>query len=152
GGANLSDRVPILTEGFRFSGSEKRKIRLVIRVDARHQFDVRAVFIREVAIPRVTKRVVAPSPLFLPWRDVMIGHQNQSSFMLVIVARVEVFARANCHVTGGDRDIRVPTQVVGGVAARRNELRRLLFGGHALSTAFAVIHTVVVTVAEGKTT
>src|SRR6266849_4696759 len=72
--------------------------------------------------------------------------------MFVIGPAVEVFALAHRHVTGRDRDIRVPTQVVGGVAARRNELQRLLFGRHALSTTFAVIHAVVVTVAEGKTT
>src|SRR5258708_21631903 len=91
-GANLSDRVPILTERFRFSGREKRKIRLVIRIDASHQFDVRGAFIRDVAVPRITKRVVAPSPLLLPWRNVMIGHKNQSGFMFVIVPTLEVFA------------------------------------------------------------
>ena len=76
GSSDFLDWIPVLTPTFRFAWLEKGKIRLVIGINSGHQFDVGAVGIGEVPVPRITEIVIAPRPLFFARRNVVIGNMN----------------------------------------------------------------------------
>src|SRR6266436_7780492 len=83
GRADLLDGIPILTPGFGLPRLEKTEIGLIVRVNAGHELDVRAIlafliFVRQVPIPRITELVIAPRPLFFPGRNVMVGIMNNA--------------------------------------------------------------------------
>ena len=90
---------------------EPGKVRLIIRVDATHQLDVRSVFVRQVAIPGVTKIAVAPGPLFLARRNVMIAHVQQPGAATVIVTAHEVVIAVTRHVRRRYRDVAVAADI-----------------------------------------
>ena len=77
-GADLGDRVPVLAEGLGLAGREEGEVGLVVGVDAGHQLDVGAVVVGEVAVPGVAEGVVAPGPLLLAGRDVLVGPVDEA--------------------------------------------------------------------------
>ena len=103
-------------------GARIREVRLIVGVHAGHQFDVWAVVIRQTAVPRITELVIAPRPLLLPRRDVMIGDMNHAGLGPVIVAAKEILLGARHHVARRDGNIRVPTEVVWRITTVRHKL------------------------------
>ena len=55
----------ILSEYFFLKGFQPCEIRLVVREHACHQFNVRAILICQVPVPRPSKVAAAPGPLLL---------------------------------------------------------------------------------------
>ena len=74
--ADLLDRIPVLTPGLRLAGLQEGEIGLIVGIDSRHQLDVWAVAVGEIAVPGVAELVVAPGPLLLAGGDVMVGHDG----------------------------------------------------------------------------
>ena len=116
-GTDLLNWVPILTPRFCFTGLQKTEIGLVVGIDAGHDFDVGAelptgIGVGQIAVPRVPEFVIAPGPLLLSGRDVMVGIMNDAGFRRVIVAAKEIFLRTHAHVGRGHGDVRVPAQVI----------------------------------------
>ena len=62
----------ILREGFFLIRLEEGEIRLVIGEHTGHQLDVGAVFIGQIAIPRLAKVPAAPSPLLFAGGNMVI--------------------------------------------------------------------------------
>src|ERR1700744_1177046 len=110
--AYLSDGVPKLAKLLRLARSKKGKIRLVICVDAGHQFDVWPVVLGKMAVPGIAELMVAPGPLLLPRSDVMVGDMDHPCLRGVVVPAKEIVIGAEDHVAGWNRDVRVPTQVI----------------------------------------
>lgn len=155
GRADLLDRIPELTPGFGFAGLEKREIGLVVGVHPRHQFDVRAVLVGQIAVPGIPELMIAPCPLFLAGGNMMIGHMDDARLPGMIVAAEEVLLRPHAHVGCGHRYVGIPRQIVGripelsGAAAMgRYEVCRTLVGRHAFTAPAVVIDAVVASLAE----
>ena len=164
GRTNGAKGIPVLTPSFGFARLQEAKVRLIVRIDPGHDFDVRTEFalgvaVGQIAIPRVAEVVIAPRPLFLAGRDVVVGNVNDAGLRGVIVAAKEIFLAAHAHVGGGHGDVGVEGQVVGGVmgqtgnrrlaGVRRDELGGHFGGGDAFGTAFAVVHTVIMALGQG---
>src|SRR5665213_1285178 len=107
------NRKPVLDKRLRLPGRNERKVRLIVCVNTRHQLDVRAIVVCQTAIPRIAEVVVAPGPLLLSWSDMVIGYMNDSTADSVIVSSKEIFLGAGDHVTGRNRDICIPTEIIG---------------------------------------
>src|SRR6185437_13064029 len=131
-----------LSERLGFPWSQIREVRLIVGVDARHQLDIRPVVVSQISIPRVAELMIAPRPLLLPWRDVMIGHVNHAGAGFVIVTSEEILFSACDHVTGWNRNIGIPTEVVRRIAAVGHKLAWRILRGHAAERALAIIHSV----------
>ena len=150
GRPDLLDRIPELAPGLCLAGLKMREVGLVVGKYARHEFDVRAVLVGQVAVPRVAELVVAPGPLLLARGKVVIGDVHEARLPGVIVAAEEVLARPQRHVRGGHGNIRVPGKVMGGPARRRNELPGNLAGWDAVARPPGIVHPVVAAAAERK--
>src|SRR5215472_14032226 len=75
--------IPILAPGFCFTRLQKTKIRLVVGVNARHDFDVGAelaalVGVGQIAVPGITEIVIAPGPLLFAGRNVMVRYMDDA--------------------------------------------------------------------------
>ena len=119
-GANFADRIPKLAPRFGFTGFEKGKVRLVVGIDSRHEFDVRAVAAAPVgicqeAVPCVAKFVVSPRPLFFAGRDLWVGDMDESGLGAVVVTAEKRLPRSHAHIRGRDGNIGVPREIVGRV-------------------------------------
>ena len=117
GRADFLDGIPILTPGLRLAGLQEAEVGLVVRIDTRHDFDIRAEFIfrvalGEIAIPRVAELVVAPGPLLLAGRDVVVGDVDDARLRRVVVAAKEILLAAHAHVGRGHWNVGVERQVV----------------------------------------
>ena len=88
--AHLGVRHEVLFPRLFLVGLQPSEVRLVVGVHARHQFDVRAVLVRQVA--------VSPCPLLLSRRHMMVGHVEQSAFHVFFIASYEVEFRLDGHV------------------------------------------------------
>jgi len=78
------------------AGLKEAEVGLVVRINAGHDFDVRTkltvrIGVGQVAIPCVTELVIAPCPLFLAGRDVVVRVVNDASLGLVIVTAEKIF-------------------------------------------------------------
>ena len=98
---DLLNRIPILAPRLRLAGLEKAEVGLVVGVNAGHDFDVGREFalrvgFGEVAVPRVAELVVAPRPLLLAGRDVVVGDVDDAGLRLVIVAAEEILLACPC--------------------------------------------------------
>src|SRR5262249_16718930 len=123
-------------------------------------FDVRTVFavsvrISEIAVPRVTERVIAPRPLLFPRRDVMARDVDDPGLLEMIVTAEEIFVRTHAHVTARRRNVRVKRQVVRTVfrdcglrTVRRNELSGPLVLRNTIAPALPVIDAIIESVRE----
>ncbi|SVN39844.1 Uncharacterised protein [Klebsiella pneumoniae] len=67
-------RQEILLKTLLFISIKPGKIGLIIRKNAGHQFDIRAVIVGQTLIPRLAKFTVSPAPLFFTWRDMVVGN------------------------------------------------------------------------------
>ena len=102
----------ILAEGLGLAGREKGEVRLVVGVHAGHQLDVGPVVVGQAAVPRVAEFVVAPRPLLLAGRDVVIGDMHEPGLRGVIVAAEKIlvasptpcsWSEPECWHTSSDR-------------------------------------------------
>jgi len=105
--AHLSVGHEVLFPRLFLVGLQPREVRLVVGVHACHQFDVRAVLVRQVAVPCASEVAVAPCPLLLSRRHMMIGHVEQSAFHVLFISAHEVEFRLNGHVGCRHGDILV---------------------------------------------
>ena len=96
--AHLGVRHEVLFPRLFLVGLQPSEVRLVVGVHARHQFDVRAVLVRQVAVPCASEVAVSPCPLLLSRRHVMVGHVEQSAFHVFFIASYEVEFRLDGHV------------------------------------------------------
>ena len=101
----------ILGKGLFLKGLQPGEIRLVVRKYARHQFHVRAVCIRQVAVPCLSEISTAPGPLLLAGRNVVIRHMQDSSFFSIIVAAHEVIFGLLRHIGGGHGNVLITGNV-----------------------------------------
>src|ERR1700753_1123160 len=86
---------PAKPNRFGFAGLQETEVRLVVRINARHDFDVRRKFnarigVGQVAVPRVAKFMVAPGPLFFAGRDVMVGKMDNARLRGIIIAAKKI--------------------------------------------------------------
>lgn len=68
-GADFLNGIPVLAPRFGFARPEEAEIRLVVRVNAGHDFNVRPanpllIRVGEITVPSVSELVIPPSPLF----------------------------------------------------------------------------------------
>jgi hypothetical protein len=115
--ADFPDRIPELVPRFRLAGLEKTEIRLIVGVDAGHDFDVRSIFafdifFREVSIPGVAELVIAPRPLLLAGRNVVVGDVDNARLHLVIITAKEILLAAHAHVGSRHGNVGVKGKVV----------------------------------------
>jgi hypothetical protein len=94
--ADLLNRIPILAPRLGFARLEEAEVRLVVGVNAGHDFDVRAVFtlgvrFGQVAIPGIAEFLIAPGPLFLAGGNVVVGNMDDACLGLMVVAADEIF-------------------------------------------------------------
>ncbi len=76
-------RQEILLETLLFVSIKPGKIRLVIGKNTGHQFDIRAVIVGRVLIPRLANLAVSPTPLFFTWRNMVVGNVQQTAIFIV---------------------------------------------------------------------
>ena len=67
---------PIMAERLGLPRREEGKIGLIIRIDACHQFDIRAIVVTQAAVPCISEFVITPRPLLLSWSDMMVRHKD----------------------------------------------------------------------------
>ena len=105
--AQLTVRHEILREGLLLVGLQPSEVRLVVGIDAGHQFDVGSVGVGQVSVPGPSEITAAPGPLLLSGGEVMVGHMEQSGPRVVLVPADEIVFRDYGHVGGRDRNILV---------------------------------------------
>ena len=76
--------IPGLLKGLRFIRRNKGKIRLVIRIAARHDFQIGAVLIGQVTVPYITELPASPGKKLFAHRNVMIRPMHCSPLSSVI--------------------------------------------------------------------
>ncbi len=81
------------------------KIRLVIRKHACHQFNIRAVRIRQIRIPPFPEVAAAPGPLFLARRNMVVRHMEHTRPHAVIVTAHKIKAGLFRHIGSRHRNI-----------------------------------------------
>ena len=86
----LGEAVPRLFEDLRLIRREEREIRLVVGVTARHDLQIGAVLVGEVAVPHVAELPAAPSEKFLAHRNIVVRHMDGAAMTAVVVAAHEV--------------------------------------------------------------
>ena len=91
-------RHKILGEGLLFIRLQPGEIRLVVSVDSRHQFDIRAVRIRQIAIPGLPEIAVSPSPLLFARRDMMVGYVQDTGTGIIFIAADKIISGTDRHV------------------------------------------------------
>src|ERR1700677_4442248 len=148
--ADLTNRIPVLTEGLCLPRSEEGKIRLVVGIDSCHQLNIGSIGISKTAIPRIAKLMISPGPLFLSRCNMVIGDMNHAGLRGVIVAPREVTLGIRNHVACWDRNIRIPAQIVWQIRSIRHKIRGLLIGRNSIDGAASVVDSVVNSLAEGK--
>ena len=105
--AHFAVRHEVLHPRLLFVGLQPTEIGLVVSVHAGHQFDVRAVLIGQVTVPCLAEVAVAPCPLFLARRDMMVGHVQQAAAYIFFITAHKVIFGLDGHVRGGHGDILV---------------------------------------------
>src|SRR5215469_13999274 len=69
----LADWIPVLAKSLGLSRREKRKVGLVICVNAHHQLNIRPIGISQISVPFISKFVISPCPLLFSRRDVVVS-------------------------------------------------------------------------------
>src|SRR5580658_1192122 len=93
--ADLLDRIPELAPVFGLARLKKTEIGLIVGVNAGHNFDVGRVLavgvgVSQIAVPGVTEIMVAPGPLLLSRRDMMVGDVDDAGLRPIIVAAKKI--------------------------------------------------------------
>ena len=149
-GPDCANRIPVLLNVL-VSHGQKRKVRLIVGVHAGHQLDIGAIVVGQISIPCISKFVVAPRPLFLARRDVMVRDVHHAG-----VGRDGRNPRRNPrsvpvdHVAGGHRNVRVPTEVVWRIRTVRHETCLASLPRYAASCALPVVDSVIRPSLSGK--
>ena len=108
--ADFLDRIPILAPRFGFAGLQKTEVRLVVSVNACHDFDIGGKFaaligVGQIPIPRITEFMIAPCPLFFSGRNVVVRNMDDARLRFVIVAAKKIFLAAHAHVRRGHGNV-----------------------------------------------
>ena len=128
--AQLAVRHEILCKSLFFIRLQPREVGLVVGIHTRHQFDVRTVLVGQVAVPRQSEIPVAPRPLLLTRRDMVIGHVQHARTGIVLVTADEIVFRLDRHIGGRHGNILVTRNIDSGriihlvVYARSNGIFR----------------------------
>src|SRR2546426_7270443 len=80
----------------------------------------------------------------------MVSYVNQAGFVLMVIPSQKILHRAQRHIAGGHRDVRVPAEVVRSVDTGWDEVSRPLFRGHPLLASLTVVDAVVSTLTKRK--
>src|SRR5215469_3249451 len=88
------------------------EVRLVIRVNTAHQFQVRRAVVAEFAVPGATKGGMTPSPLFLAGCNQWICYINEPAVGLVIETAQESISGVDHHVTRRNRNVFVRSEII----------------------------------------
>ncbi len=91
----------VLHEHLLFTGIQPGEVGLVVGIDPGHQLDVGAVVVGQVAIPGQTKIAVAPAPLLLARRHMVIRHVQQAPLLVMTVGTDEVVVGLVRHIGVG---------------------------------------------------
>jgi hypothetical protein len=116
--ATVTQWIPELAEGLRLAGTKVGEVRLIVGIDAGHQFDIGAVGVGQASVPRITELLISPGPLLLARSDVMVGHMDEAGVRGMVVAAEEITPCVHDHVTRGHGNIGVAAEIV----------RRVIFG------------------------
>ena len=87
------------------------EVRLIVRIDAGHQLDVRAVRLCQVAVPCLAEVAVSPCPLLLARGNVVVCHMQQAGIYLLIKVSDKVIIGVGCHIGGRHFDVAVAGNV-----------------------------------------
>ena len=98
GRPDLLDRIPVLAPGLGLARLQERKVGLVVGIGAGHQLDVRAIAIREVAVPRVAEFMVTPRPLLLARGNMVIDDMHETGVAKVVVSTEKVLRGVPRHM------------------------------------------------------
>ncbi len=109
--ANSFVRHKILLKGLFLKWLQPCKIRLVIRIYPRHQFNIGSVLVRKITIPGSAEVSASPGPLFFTGGNMMIGHVKDSCLFPVVIAPQEVIVGMLRHKRSRYRNILVPGNV-----------------------------------------
>ena len=146
--ADIADGVPVLAECLCFARRQKGEVRLIVGVNAGHEFDIRAVVVCEAPVPGIAEFVVAPGPLLLAWSNVVVCIGDGASAPSMVVAAEEIPRRPDDHVAGGNGDVGIPAQIVWSVAALRDVPLRHFLGRYTGAGALAVVDAIITALAE----
>src|SRR5258708_296714 len=94
--------------------------------------------------------MVAPRPLLLSRSNMMIRDMDHTGTGGMIVSTCKVFLGVRNHIACGHWDVRIPTQIVGGIRTIRYKVRRLLFLRNPMSCPLRVVDPVVASVTSWK--
>ncbi len=151
----------MLAPGARFARLQETEIGLVIRVNARHQFDVGAEFtlrggVRQIAIPGIAEGMIAPGPLLFARRDVVIRQQHDARLRRMVISSAKILARAQAHVRTRRGNVGIERQIIRRVIYRcfpaamgRHELRGAFGSRDTTARALAVINPIISSFAQG---
>ena len=89
----IMDREEILFGMLHFAGLQPCVVGLVVRIRTRHQFQIRAVVVRQDLIPDAGRLVVAPQEEFLPFRIMAVRPDHDAGVLSVVVAAEEILLR-----------------------------------------------------------
>ena len=109
--AQLAVGQEILHKRLLLIGLKPCEVGLVLGVNARHKLDVRAVGVGQVTVPCASEVAVAPCPLLLSGRDVVVCHVQHSGLCVVLVAALKVILAVNGHVARGHKDVLIVRDV-----------------------------------------
>src|SRR5262249_8268471 len=117
---------------------------------------------REVAVPGVAKFLVAPGPLLLTGRNVMVGIMDNPGLGVIVVSAEKILFASHAHIGSGHGNVGVEGEVIGGaggkgveriptryLVAYRDELARGFGFWDTVADALAVIHSIIVALAAG---
>ncbi|MNC24615.1 hypothetical protein D3C75_726720 [compost metagenome] len=105
--ADLFIRHEILLERFLLVRLQPGEVRLIIRVHPGHQLNVRAIFICQIPVPGLAELPVAPGPLLLAGRDMMVRYMQQACLNAMVIAADKIVIRFVSHIGRRHRDILV---------------------------------------------
>ncbi len=60
------------------SRRKEGEVRLIIGIHTGHQLDIGAIAVGQAAVPCIAELVIAPRPLFLAGRDVVVGDVSEA--------------------------------------------------------------------------
>ena len=107
-------RQEILNEALFFVRLEPGKVRLIFGIDTCHQFNVRPVFVRQVAVPCAAKVAVSPRPLFLARRNVVVRYMKHAGTSIILISTLKVKAGVDSHIGSRNLDILIVRDIYSG--------------------------------------
>ena len=87
------------------------EIRLVVGENTGHQFNVRPVCVRQVAVPGAAEIGVSPGPLLFSGSDMVIRHMQKPRARLLVVIADEIKRGGGRHIGGRHLNVAIPGNV-----------------------------------------